>query len=62
MEKRWVIVARNSAGKIIFFYKWIVEDESEPVYLGNFVQEAKGWNVTILALYREEDVVEHCQL
>ena len=60
MEKRWVIVARNEARKIVFFYKWI--DETEPAQLENFVFEVKGWKVEILAKYREEDVIEHCQL
>jgi len=55
-----VIVAQNEAGKIVFFYKWI--DETEPAQLENFVYEVKGWKVEILAKYREEDVIEHCQL
>ena len=59
-SKKWIAVTKDNDGKIQFFYKWI--DEEERTSIDNFVHEVKGWNVTILAVYREEDVIMHCTL
>lgn len=58
MEK--YIAVTESAGKIKIFDKFI--DESEEKAIQNFIDEVKGWNVKILAIYKESDVVEHCSL
>lgn len=59
-ETEKYIAVTESAGKIKIFDKFI--DESEEKAIQNFIDEVKGWNVKILAIYKESDVVEHCSL
>lgn len=58
--KRWVAVTEDGNGKIQIFYKFI--DESESWAVEAFQREVEGWSVTILAMFREEDVVGICGL
>lgn len=59
-SKKWVAVTKDSNGNIQIFHKWIDEEESWTIEA--FQREVKGWNVTILAMFREEDVVMVCSL
>ena len=52
---KWVIVAEDGNGKTHIFHKWI--DEGESWTLEAFQNEVKSHGVTILASFREEDVV-----
>ena len=59
-SKKWVAVTKDSNGKIEIFHKWIDAQESWTVEA--FRQEVEGWNVTILAMFREDDVAMVCSL
>lgn len=55
MEK-WVAIVEDGNGKIHIFDKYT--DNTE-----NFLHEVRGWNVgTILAVYREKDIVQQTSL
>lgn len=58
--KRWVAVTCDGNAKWRMFYKWI--DESDAAQVDAFQHEVEGWGVNIVAMYREEDVIEYCQL
>ena len=59
-SKKWVAVTKDSTGKIEIFHKWIDEEQSWTI--DAFREEVKGWNVTILAMFREDDVQMVCSL
>jgi len=58
--KKWVAVTKDGNGTIKIFHKWI--DEQESWTIEAFRNEVKGWNVTILAMFREDDVAMVCSL
>ena len=58
--KKWVAVTEDGNGKINIFHKFI--DDQEAWALEAFQREVEGWNVTILAMFREEDVTSICSL
>lgn len=59
-SKKWVAVTEDGNGTIQIFHKWI--DEQESWTIEAFRDEVKRWNVTILAMFREDDVKMVCSL
>lgn len=58
--KTWLVLAEDGDGKIHIFYKTI--DESESWTLDALQHEVQERGLTVLAMYREGDIVEYTGL
>ena len=58
--KKWVAVTEDGNGKIRIFHKFV--DEEDPGQLNSFQYHIQSFNVTILAMFRQDDVTEICGL
>jgi len=57
---KWVAVAKNDDGEIFIFHDWIYSS----VDFERFCLKVERWRggLTVLAMFKEEDVVEVCSL
>ena len=58
--ERWVIIGEDGNGKISIFYKTTLPGDQYT--LNEAIKDIKTFDVTILAVFQEKDIIRLCQL